>query len=102
LLLLTTDQAASKESQTPQPRSTIRNLQSQDLFDFLKLCGCNTLAIPENVGEDDTTVLPPVAMVGSSDKADVEMELRRDILTGLLDCVRILGKSPTLQNDISG
>lgn len=97
-----TDHAASKESQTPQPL-TIRNLQGQDLFNFLKLCGCNTLVIPEDVGGDNTTVLLSITLVGSLEETDVEIELRKDILTGLpLDYVRILGKGPTIQRDISG
>ena len=38
--------------------------------------------------------VPSIAMVGSSDKTEVEIELRKDILTRLLDYVRILGERP--------
>jgi len=94
LLLTTTDQP-------PRAASTIRNLQSQDLFDFLKQCGCTTLEIPET-GDDTVSV----AMVhGSSDKADVEMDLEKGIRTKLLNYIRILEcileVGPTIQDKLS-
>jgi hypothetical protein len=90
-----TDRAASKPT-----RSEVHNLQIQDLFDFLRICGCSTIVIPENADQGDPTTVLSLDILASSDQPDVVMELRRHMLGRLLEYLRVREEGP-IQNDIS-